>query len=125
VEAAKRYAEIRSRERIRPADAIQLACAAAAVQIFSSRTIAGSPESSFRASHLSPGLNEYRTNQGLEPLIGAEPTNKGFAGLSWALKAKEGSAIRPAVCRIVCRYTIRERRADADASVVLVIHKGR
>jgi predicted nucleic acid-binding protein len=30
VEAAKRYAEIRSRERIRPADAIQLACAAAA-----------------------------------------------------------------------------------------------
>ncbi len=30
VEAAKRYAEIRCRERIRPADAIQLACAAAA-----------------------------------------------------------------------------------------------
>jgi len=30
VEAAKRYAEIRSRERIRPADATQLACAAAA-----------------------------------------------------------------------------------------------
>ncbi len=30
VEAAKRYADIRSRERIRPADAIQLACAAAA-----------------------------------------------------------------------------------------------
>ena len=30
IEAAKRYAEIRSRERIRPADAIQLACAAAA-----------------------------------------------------------------------------------------------
>ena len=30
VEAAKRYAEIRSRARIRPADAIQLACAAAA-----------------------------------------------------------------------------------------------
>lgn len=30
VEAARRYAEIRSRERIRPADAIQLACAAAA-----------------------------------------------------------------------------------------------
>jgi predicted nucleic acid-binding protein len=30
VEAAKRYAEIRSRERVRPADAIQLACAAAA-----------------------------------------------------------------------------------------------
>ncbi len=30
VEAAKQYAEIRSRERIRPADAIQLACAAAA-----------------------------------------------------------------------------------------------
>ena len=30
VEAAKRYAEIRSRERIRPADAIQLAWAAAA-----------------------------------------------------------------------------------------------
>jgi len=30
VEAAKRYAQIRSRERIRPADAIQLACAAAA-----------------------------------------------------------------------------------------------
>ncbi len=30
LEAAKRYAEIRSRERIRPADAIQLACAAAA-----------------------------------------------------------------------------------------------
>ena len=29
-EAAKRYGEIRSRERIRPADAIQLACAAAA-----------------------------------------------------------------------------------------------
>ena len=29
-EAAKRYADIRSRERIRPADAIQLACAAAA-----------------------------------------------------------------------------------------------
>ena len=29
-EAAKRYSEIRSRERIRPADAIQLACAAAA-----------------------------------------------------------------------------------------------
>jgi predicted nucleic acid-binding protein len=29
-EAAKKYAEIRSRERIRPADAIQLACAAAA-----------------------------------------------------------------------------------------------
>jgi uncharacterized protein len=29
-EAAKRYAEIRSRLRIRPADAIQLACAAAA-----------------------------------------------------------------------------------------------
>jgi predicted nucleic acid-binding protein len=29
MEAAKRYAEIRSRERIRPADAIQLACAAA------------------------------------------------------------------------------------------------
>jgi predicted nucleic acid-binding protein len=29
-QAAKRYAEIRSRERIRPADAIQLACAAAA-----------------------------------------------------------------------------------------------
>lgn len=29
-EAAKRYAEIRSRERVRPADAIQLACAAAA-----------------------------------------------------------------------------------------------
>ena len=30
LEAAKRYAEIRSRERVRPADAIQLACAAAA-----------------------------------------------------------------------------------------------
>ena len=30
LEAAKRYADIRSRERIRPADAIQLACAAAA-----------------------------------------------------------------------------------------------
>jgi predicted nucleic acid-binding protein len=30
IEAAKRYAEIRSHERIRPADAIQLACAAAA-----------------------------------------------------------------------------------------------
>ena len=30
VEAAKRYAEIRSRHRIRPADALQLACAAAA-----------------------------------------------------------------------------------------------
>jgi predicted nucleic acid-binding protein len=30
VEAAERYAEIRSRARIRPADAIQLACAAAA-----------------------------------------------------------------------------------------------
>jgi predicted nucleic acid-binding protein len=29
-EAAKRYAEIRSHDRIRPADAIQLACAAAA-----------------------------------------------------------------------------------------------
>lgn len=29
-EAAQRYAEIRSRERVRPADAIQLACAAAA-----------------------------------------------------------------------------------------------
>lgn len=29
MEAAKRYAEIRSRERIRPADALQLACAAA------------------------------------------------------------------------------------------------
>jgi len=29
-EAAKRYAEIRSRERVKPADAIQLACAAAA-----------------------------------------------------------------------------------------------
>ncbi len=29
-EAAARYAEIRSRDRIRPADAIQLACAAAA-----------------------------------------------------------------------------------------------
>jgi predicted nucleic acid-binding protein len=29
-EAAKRYAEIRSRERVRPPDAIQLACAAAA-----------------------------------------------------------------------------------------------
>ena len=29
-EAATRYAEIRSRERVRPADAIQLACAAAA-----------------------------------------------------------------------------------------------
>ncbi len=30
LEAAKRYGEIRSRERIRPADAMQLACAAAA-----------------------------------------------------------------------------------------------
>jgi len=30
LEAAKRYADIRSRERIRPVDAIQLACAAAA-----------------------------------------------------------------------------------------------
>jgi uncharacterized protein len=30
LEAAKRYADIRSRERIRPADAMQLACAAAA-----------------------------------------------------------------------------------------------
>ena len=30
LEASKRYAEIRSRERVRPADAIQLACAAAA-----------------------------------------------------------------------------------------------
>lgn len=30
MEASRRYAEIRSRERIRPADAIQLACAAAA-----------------------------------------------------------------------------------------------
>ena len=30
IEAAKRYAEIRSGERIRPADAIQLACSAAA-----------------------------------------------------------------------------------------------
>jgi predicted nucleic acid-binding protein len=29
-EAAKRYANIRSRERVKPADAIQLACAAAA-----------------------------------------------------------------------------------------------
>src|ERR1700733_14841319 len=29
-EASKRYAEIRSRERIRPADSMQLACAAAA-----------------------------------------------------------------------------------------------
>lgn len=30
LEAAKRYGEIRSRQRVRPADAIQLACAAAA-----------------------------------------------------------------------------------------------
>lgn len=30
LEAAKRYGEIRSRERVRPADAVQLACAAAA-----------------------------------------------------------------------------------------------
>jgi predicted nucleic acid-binding protein len=30
LEAAQRYADIRSRERIRPADAVQLACAAAA-----------------------------------------------------------------------------------------------
>lgn len=30
MDAAKRYGEIRSRERIRPADAIQLACASAA-----------------------------------------------------------------------------------------------
>ena len=30
MEAAQKYAEIRSRDRIRPADAIQLACAAAA-----------------------------------------------------------------------------------------------
>jgi predicted nucleic acid-binding protein len=30
LEAAKRYGDIRSRERIRPADAIQLACASAA-----------------------------------------------------------------------------------------------
>ena len=30
MEAAKRYGDIRSRERIRPADAIQLACASAA-----------------------------------------------------------------------------------------------
>lgn len=30
LDAAKRYGEIRSRERVRPADAIQLACAAAA-----------------------------------------------------------------------------------------------
>lgn len=30
-EAAQRYSEIRSRERVRPADSIQLACAAAAV----------------------------------------------------------------------------------------------
>jgi predicted nucleic acid-binding protein len=30
LEAAKRYSEIRSRARVRPADAIQLACAAAA-----------------------------------------------------------------------------------------------
>jgi predicted nucleic acid-binding protein len=30
LDAAKRYADIRSRERVRPADAIQLACAAAA-----------------------------------------------------------------------------------------------
>jgi len=30
LEAAKRYADIRSRQRIRPADAMQLACAAAA-----------------------------------------------------------------------------------------------
>jgi predicted nucleic acid-binding protein len=30
IDAAKRYGEIRSRERVRPADAIQLACAAAA-----------------------------------------------------------------------------------------------
>jgi predicted nucleic acid-binding protein len=30
VEAARRYGEIRSRERVRPADSIQLACAAAA-----------------------------------------------------------------------------------------------
>ncbi|MCP5116342.1 MAG: type II toxin-antitoxin system VapC family toxin [bacterium] len=30
LEAARRYSEIRSRERVRPADAIQLACAAAA-----------------------------------------------------------------------------------------------
>jgi uncharacterized protein len=30
LEAAKRYADIRSRERVRPADAMQLACAAAA-----------------------------------------------------------------------------------------------
>lgn len=30
LEAAKRYAELRSRERVRPPDAIQLACAAAA-----------------------------------------------------------------------------------------------
>ena len=29
LEAAKRYGEIRSRERVRPADAVQLACAAA------------------------------------------------------------------------------------------------
>lgn len=30
LESAKRYADIRSRERVRPADAVQLACAAAA-----------------------------------------------------------------------------------------------
>ena len=30
MDAAKRYADIRSRERVRPADAIQLACASAA-----------------------------------------------------------------------------------------------
>ena len=30
LEAAKQYAEIRSREQVRPADAVQLACAAAA-----------------------------------------------------------------------------------------------
>src|ERR1700719_4701281 len=34
--------------------------------IFSSRTITGSPEGSSRASHLSPGLNEYHTSRGTQ-----------------------------------------------------------
>ncbi len=87
LEAAKRYADIQSRERIRPVDAIQLACAAAArtdLFVTNDNRLSGMVVSGI---NFAQGSNEYPTSQALEVFVtGLKSRARAFGRRRWRLR---------------------------------------